>query len=161
MRENTFDFTTSRLLDWQNKGPMEDLQDVVVWLTIQPHNAEVDENRLHASVPLSSMTPEEENPDLWSPSRRRRIANGSGNTFIGSKQFIKRPPTKPNKWCKVLCLVIWSKWCVKWVLTQIIRQNMPNMPDMGIWTCLLLKAWWWRRYARSCTGSKPNAWWWS
>ena len=32
---------------------------------------------------VSSMTPEErENPDLLTPSRRRRIANGSGNSFL-------------------------------------------------------------------------------
>ena len=36
------------------------------------------------------MTPEErENPDLLNPSRRRRIAAGSGNTFVEVNKFIK------------------------------------------------------------------------
>ncbi len=30
-----------------------------------------------------------ENPDLLTPSRRRRIANGSGNTFIEVNKFIE------------------------------------------------------------------------
>ena len=39
---------------------------------------------------VSSMTPEErENPDLLNPSRRRRIAAGSGNTFVEVNKFIK------------------------------------------------------------------------
>ena len=39
---------------------------------------------------VSSMTPaERENPDLLSPSRRRRIANGSGNSFVDVNKFIK------------------------------------------------------------------------
>ena len=39
---------------------------------------------------VSSMTPEErENPDLLNPSRRRRIAAGSGNSFVEVNKFIK------------------------------------------------------------------------
>ena len=47
--------------------------------------------RLLANVAIvSSMTLEErENPDLLNPSRRRRIAAGSGNTFVEVNKFIK------------------------------------------------------------------------
>ena len=54
-------------------------------------NFKVDENEIaRKRAIVSSMTPEErENPDLLNPSRRRRIAAGSGNTFVDVNKFIK------------------------------------------------------------------------
>ena len=46
--------------------------------------------RLRANVPcVFNDTEERENPDLLNPSRRRRIAAGSGNSFVEVNKFIK------------------------------------------------------------------------
>ena len=54
-------------------------------------NFKVDENEIaRKRAIVSSMTPaERENPDLLNPSRRRRIAAGSGNSFVEVNKFIK------------------------------------------------------------------------
>ena len=80
MRENTFDFNDfiDQLDQVQNMGPMEDLLKMLPGMANNP------------AMIVSSMTPEErENPDLLNPSRRRRIAAGSGNTFVDVNKFIK------------------------------------------------------------------------
>ena len=87
------------------------------------------------------MTPEErENPDLLTPSRRRRIANGSGNTFIEVNKFIK----DFNQAKQMMQGVMSGD------MEQMMRQmglNPNNLPKTCqicliwvIWTCLLLKA---------------------
>ena len=95
MRENTFDFNDfiDQLDQVQNMGPMEDLLKMIPGMANNPalQNMKVDEKQIaRKRAIVSSMTPEErENPDLLTPSRRRRIASGSGNTFIDVNKFIK------------------------------------------------------------------------
>ena len=95
MRENTFDFNDfiDQLDQVQGMGPMEDLLKLIQGMANNPalKNIKVDEKEIaRKRAIVSSMTPaERENPDLLSPSRRRRIANGSGNSFVDVNKFIK------------------------------------------------------------------------
>ncbi|MGT2925571.1 signal recognition particle protein [Streptococcus cuniculipharyngis] len=95
MRENTFDFNDfiEQLDQVQNMGPMEDLLKMLPGMANNPAlaNLKVDEKEIaRKRAIVSSMTPaERENPDLLSPSRRRRIAAGSGNSFVEVNKFIK------------------------------------------------------------------------
>ncbi|EFQ57587.1 signal recognition particle protein [Streptococcus downei] len=95
MRENTFDFNDfiEQLDQVQNMGPMEDLLKMIPGMAGNPalSNIKVDEKDIaRKRAIVSSMTPEErENPDLLNPSRRRRIASGSGNSFVEVNKFIK------------------------------------------------------------------------
>ena len=93
--KNTFDFNDfiDQLDQVQNMGPMEDLLKMIPGMANNPalQNMKVDERQIaRKRAIVSSMTPEErENPDLLNPSRRRRIAAGSGNTFVEVNKFIK------------------------------------------------------------------------
>lgn len=95
MRENTFDFNDfiDQLDQVQNMGPMEDLLKMLPGMAGNPAlaNLKVDEKEIaRKRAIVSSMTPaERENPDLLTPSRRRRIASGSGNSFVEVNKFIK------------------------------------------------------------------------
>ena len=95
MRENSFDFNDfiEQLDQVQNMGPMEDILKMIPGMANNPAlaNVKVDEGEIaRKRAIVSSMTPEErENPDLLTPSRRRRIASGSGNTFVNVNKFIK------------------------------------------------------------------------
>ena len=95
MRENTFDFNDfiDQLDQVQNMGPMEDLLKMLPGVASNPAlaNFKVDEQQIaRKRAIVSSMTPQErENPDLLNPSRRRRIAAGSGNSFVEVNKFIK------------------------------------------------------------------------
>ncbi|EHJ52521.1 signal recognition particle protein [Streptococcus macacae] len=95
MRENTFDFNdfVDQLDQVQNMGPMEDILKMIPGMANNPAlaNIKVDEQEIaRKRAIVSSMTPEErENPELLNPSRRRRIASGSGNTFVNVNKFIK------------------------------------------------------------------------
>ena len=74
-------------------GPMEDLLKMIPGMASNPAlaNIKVDEREIaRKRAIVSSMTPaERENPDLLTPSRRRRIAAGSGNSFVDVNKFIK------------------------------------------------------------------------
>lgn len=95
MRENTFDFNdfVQQLDQMQSMGPMEDLLKMLPGMAGNPalKDFKVDEKALaRKRAIVASMTKEErENPDLLSPSRRRRIASGSGNSFVDVNKFIK------------------------------------------------------------------------
>ncbi len=95
MRENTFDFNdfVDQLDQVQNMGPMEDLLKMLPGAANNPalKNFKVDEIQVaRKRAIVSSMTPaERENPELLNPSRRRRIAAGSGNSFVEVNKFIK------------------------------------------------------------------------
>ncbi len=95
MRENTFDFNDfiDQLDQVQNMGPMEDILKMIPGMANNPalKNVKIDEKEVaRKRAIVSSMTPaERENPELLTPSRRRRIASGSGNTFIEVNKFIK------------------------------------------------------------------------
>ena len=102
MRENTFDFNDfiDQLDQVQNMEPMEDLLKMLPGMAINPAmktSRSMNERLLAKRAIVSSMTPtERENPDLLNPSRRRRIAAGSGNSFVEVNKFI-RTLTKPNR----------------------------------------------------------------
>lgn len=95
MRENTFDFNDflEQLDQVNNMGPIEDLLKMIPGMSGMPGLDQVkvdpkDMERKRAMV--LSMTPSErENPELLNPSRRRRIAKGSGNTVIEVNKMIK------------------------------------------------------------------------
>ncbi|MFU2163300.1 signal recognition particle protein [Streptococcus pluranimalium] len=95
MRENTFDFNDfiEQLDQVQNMGPMEDLLKMIPGMAGNAAlaNLKLDDRQVaRKRAIVSSMTPEErENPDLLNPSRRRRIASGSGNSFVEVNKFIK------------------------------------------------------------------------
>lgn len=95
MRENTFDFNDfiDQMEQMQNMGPMEDLLKMLPGMSSNPalSNIKVDENEIarKKAIVYSMTKAERENPDLLTPSRRRRIAAGSGNTFIEVNKFIK------------------------------------------------------------------------
>lgn len=134
MRENTFDFNDfiDQLNQVQSMGPMEDLLKMLPGMAGNPAlaNLKVDQRDIaRKRAIVSSMTPEErENPDLLTPSRRRRIANGSGNSFVEVNKFIK-----DFNQAKVMMQGMMSG-----DMTQMMKQmginpnNLPkNLPNMG------------------------------
>jgi len=134
MRENTFDFNDfiDQLDQVQNMGPMEDLLKMIPGMANNPalQNMKVDERQIaRKRAIVSSMTPEErENPDLLNPSRRRRIAAGSGNTFVEVNKFIK-----DFNQAKQLMQGVMSGDMNKMMKQMGINpNNLPkNMPNMG------------------------------
>lgn len=87
--------STISLTSWikYKYGTNEDLLKMIPGMANNPamKNFKVDENEIaRKRAIVSSMTPtERENPDLLNPSRRRRIAAGSGNSFVEVNKFIK------------------------------------------------------------------------
>ncbi|CJV49073.1 signal recognition particle protein [Streptococcus pneumoniae] len=134
MRENTFDFNDfiDQLDQVQNMGPMEDLLKMIPGMANNPalQNMKVDERQIaRKRAIVSSMTSEErENPDLLNPSRRRRIAAGSGNTFVEVNKFIK-----DFNQAKQLMQGVMSGDMNKMMKQMGINpNNLPkNMPNMG------------------------------
>ena len=84
MRENTFDFNDfiEQMEQVQNMGPIEDIMKMIPGMANNPalKNVKVDPKDIeHTKAIVYSMTPaEREDPDMLNPSRRRRIAAGSG-----------------------------------------------------------------------------------
>ena len=134
MRENTFDFNDfiAQLDQVQNLGPMEDLLKMIPGMAGNPAlaNIKVDEKQIaRKRAIVSSMTPtERENPELLNPSRRRRIASGSGNTFVEVNKFIK-----DFNQAKTMMQGMMSGDMNKAMKQMGINpNNMPkNMPNMG------------------------------
>lgn len=134
MRENTFDFNDfiAQLDQVQSMGPMEDLLKMIPGMAGNPAlaNLKVDEREIaRKRAIVSSMTPEErENPDLLTPSRRRRIANGSGNSFVDVNKFIK-----DFNQAKMMMQGMMTGDLSKAMKEMGINpNNLPkNMPDMG------------------------------
>ena len=96
MRENSFDFNDfiEQLDQVMGMGPIEDLLKMIPGMNNVPGLDQIkvdpkDVARKKAMV--FSMTPaERENPDLLNPSRRRRIAAGSGNSVVEVNRMIKQ-----------------------------------------------------------------------
>lgn len=96
MKSNTFDFNDfiSQLEQVQNMGPLEDILKMIPGMANNPalKNAQLDPkdmDRMKAIV--YSMTPtERENPDIINPSRRRRLAAGSGRPVVEVNRMIKQ-----------------------------------------------------------------------
>lgn len=134
MRENTFDFNDfiDQLDQVQNMGPMEDLLKMIPGMANNPalKNFKVDDKQVaRKRAIVSSMTPEErENPDLLNPSRRRRIAAGSGNSFVEVNKFIK----DFNQAKKMMQGVMSGDMDKMMRQMGVNPNNLPkNMPDMN------------------------------
>ncbi len=95
MKENSFDFNDfiEQLDQVMNMGPLEDLIKMMPGMSNVPgiDKLQVDPKDVaRKKAMVFSMTPEErENPDLLNPSRRRRIAAGSGNSVVEVNRMIK------------------------------------------------------------------------
>ncbi|WP_347126995.1 signal recognition particle protein [Ligilactobacillus salivarius] len=96
MRDNNFDFNDFliQMEQVQNMGPMEDIIKMIPGMANNPalKNLKVDPKDIeHTKAIVYSMTPQErENPDLLNPSRRRRIAAGSGRPIQKVNRMIKQ-----------------------------------------------------------------------
>ena len=96
MRENTFDFNDfiEQMEQVQNMGPIEDIMKMIPGMANNPalKNVKVDPKDIeHTKAIVYSMTPaEREDPDMLNPSRRRRIAAGSGRPIQEVNRMIKK-----------------------------------------------------------------------
>ena len=96
MKENSFDFNDfiEQLDQVMGMGPIEDLIKMIPGMNNMPgmENIKVDPKDVERKrAMILSMTPaERENPDLLNPSRRRRIAAGSGNNVVEVNRMIKQ-----------------------------------------------------------------------
>lgn len=137
MRENTFDFNDfiEQLDQVQNMGPMEDLLKMIPGMANNPalKNIKVDERDIaRKRAIVSSMTPEErENPDLLNPSRRRRIAAGSGNSFVDVNKFIKDFNQAKQMMQGVMSGDMDKMMKQMGINPNNLPKNMPNNMDMS------------------------------
>lgn len=137
MRENTFDFNDfiEQLDQVQNMGPMEDLLKMIPGMANNPalKNVKVDERDIaRKRAIVSSMTPEErENPDLLNPSRRRRIAAGSGNSFVEVNKFIKDFNQAKQMMQGVMSGDMDKMMKQMGINPNNLPKNMPNNMDMS------------------------------
>lgn len=96
MKENTFDFNDfiEQMDQVMGMGPLEDLLKMIPGMSQIPgiENVKVDPKQIaRQKAMVMSMTPaEREDPDLLNPSRRRRIAAGSGNSVVEVNRMIKQ-----------------------------------------------------------------------
>lgn len=96
MKENSFDFNDflTQMEQVQNMGPMEDLIKMIPGMANNPalKNVKIDpKDMAHIKAIVYSMTPaERENPDLLTPSRRRRLAAGAGRPIVEVNRMIKQ-----------------------------------------------------------------------
>lgn len=96
MRENTFDFNDflDQMGQIQNMGPVQDLMKMIPGLANNPaaQNLNIGDKDIdHLKAIVYSMTPQErERPELLNPSRRRRIAAGSGRSVQEVNRMIKQ-----------------------------------------------------------------------
>ncbi|KRL99900.1 signal recognition particle protein [Liquorilactobacillus satsumensis] len=96
MRENTFDFNDfiDQMTQVQKMGPMEDVIKMIPGMANNPalKNLKVDPKDIeHLKAIVFSMTEKERTePDVLNPSRRRRIAAGSGRPVQEVNRMIKQ-----------------------------------------------------------------------
>ncbi|GCF92169.1 signal recognition particle protein [Enterococcus florum] len=96
MKENSFDFNDfiEQMDQVMNMGPLEDLVKMIPGMNQMPgiENLKVDPKDIaRKKAIVQSMTKaEREDPTLLNPSRRRRIAAGSGNSVVEVNRFIKQ-----------------------------------------------------------------------
>ena len=96
MRENTFDFNDfiDQLEQVQKMGPIDQLIKMIPGMANNPalKNLSMPEKQIdHTKAIVYSMTPaEREDPDILNPSRRRRIAAGSGIAVAEVNRMIKQ-----------------------------------------------------------------------
>ncbi|KRM72785.1 signal recognition particle protein [Lacticaseibacillus brantae] len=96
IQQNSFDFNDflDQMDQISNMGPMEDLLKMIPGLANNPAAANIQMSPKdigHMKAIVYSMTPAERvNPDLLNPSRRRRIAAGSGRPVPEVNRMIKQ-----------------------------------------------------------------------
>ncbi|MBU7563107.1 signal recognition particle protein [Pediococcus ethanolidurans] len=96
IRENSFDFNdfVDQMDQMQNMGSMEDIMKMIPGMANNPalKNVNIDpKDMAHMKAIVYSMTPaEREDPNLLNPSRRRRIAGGSGRPVVEVNRMIKQ-----------------------------------------------------------------------
>lgn len=96
MRENTFDFNDflDQLEQIQKMGPMDQIMKMIPGMANNPAmaNAQMDPKDMdHLKAVVYSMTEQERTePDVLNPSRRRRIAAGSGRPVQEVNRMIKQ-----------------------------------------------------------------------
>lgn len=133
MRENTFDFNDflDQLDQMNNMGPMEDMLKMIPGMSQVPGldkmNLDSNEVARKKAIILSMTKAERENPDLLNPSRRRRIAQGSGNDIIEVNRMIKQFKETRNLMSQVM------KGKMPKELEQLMggMGNMPGMEGLG------------------------------
>ena len=95
MKENSFDFNdfVEQIDQVMGMGPIEDLLKMIPGMSQMPGIENVKSIRNKSRVKkhgLFNAPAERENPDLLNPSRRRRIAAGSGNSVVEVNRMIKQ-----------------------------------------------------------------------
>ena len=96
MQENTFDFNdfVDQLEQMQKMGPMDEIMKMMPGMAANPalKNVYMDPQDIeHLKAVVYSMTPQErQTPELLNPSRRRRIATGSGRPLVEVNRMIKQ-----------------------------------------------------------------------
>ncbi|HYC39546.1 MAG TPA: signal recognition particle protein [Chitinophagaceae bacterium] len=94
IRKNKFDFSDfkQQLEQLRKMGNMKDLLSMIPGVGRQLKDLDVNEDALRGiEAMINSMTPEERSdPDLIDPSRRRRIARGSGKDISEVNNFMKQ-----------------------------------------------------------------------
>ncbi|ANK59394.1 signal recognition particle protein [Loigolactobacillus backii] len=96
MQENTFDFNDfiDQLDQVQNMGGVQDIMKMIPGMSKMPgiENVQMGPKEMgHMKAVVYSMTPAERtNPDILNPSRRRRIAAGSGRSIQEVNRMIKQ-----------------------------------------------------------------------
>lgn len=96
MKASSFDFNDflEQIDQVQNMGSMEDIMKMIPGMANNPalKNAEINPKDMdHTKAIVYSMTPQErEDPDILKPSRRRRIAAGSGRSVQEVNRLIKQ-----------------------------------------------------------------------
>ena len=96
MRANEFDYNDflAQLDQISNMGPLENILKMMPGMANNPalKNLNIDPKQFaHIKAIIQSMTPAERtNPDLMNPSRRRRLAAGSGRPIVEVNRMIKQ-----------------------------------------------------------------------
>jgi len=94
IRKNQFDFEDfkTQLQQIKKMGNLKDLMGMIPGVGKQIKDLDINDNAFQGiEAMINSMTPEERrNPELINPSRKQRIANGSGRDLQELNQFLKQ-----------------------------------------------------------------------
>ncbi|APU71185.1 signal recognition particle protein [Companilactobacillus crustorum] len=96
IRANSFDFNDfiDQMDQIQKMGPLDEIMKMIPGMANNPQLANInigEKDIAHLKAIVYSMTPaEREDPDLLNPSRRRRIASGSGQSVQNVNRMIKQ-----------------------------------------------------------------------
>jgi len=87
-----FDDFLSQMAQIKNMGSLSDIMSMIPGMGSQLKNVQIDDSQMaRMEAMIHSMTLEERsNPELINPSRKKRIAAGSGNTIQAVNRFIKQ-----------------------------------------------------------------------